>query len=594
MKLLLPIVSGSLLALAAAADPTIAGRLLDAALATASAQQERDRGNDRDEKGRDDDEGKDKDRDRDEDRSGGKEDKDRDEERGGKDDDKDRDEDRGGKDDDKDADEGRGGGDEDRGQDEDRGGSNEHEDPGHGNEDKGPGHGNEDKDSGHGNEDKDPGHGNEDKDPGHGNDDGNTGPDVENPGNQGEVPDDATGGNNGGSPDSDIPGSRTDGAERNADDELHADRGGLASRFNLDDTETFDDDGFLARRGEIIALSGDEGLGERVEALGLRVVERQSLPSLDGTVYRLSVPPASSIDGILARLRAQDPAGVFDRNHLYDGSAAATTRVAGSTTSVASRVLVSMASGVSVGLIDTGIDVLHPALLGTHIELQYFVDESRPVPESHGTAVASLLVSPQTGVLPGAQLYVASVFYEDQRGGLLSEAQDLVRALDWLMERHVPVINMSLSGPPNEVLRVAISRALRAGHLIVAAVGNAGPASPPLYPAAYEGVIGVTAVDSEQKVYRRANRGAQVEFAALGVDVPAAGPGGLANYSGTSFASPYVAALLATEYRSLDSQQALVVREGLRSNAMDLGKPGRDEVYGFGLAQPRTISTAAR
>ena len=83
------------------------------------------------------------------------------------------------------------------------------------------------------------------------------------------------------------------------------------------------------------------------------------------------------------------------------------------------------------------------------------------LPEAHGTAVVSLLVSPQFGMLPGAQLYVACVFYEDRRGGSLSEAQDLVRALDWLMERRVPVINMSLSGPPNEVLRAAIKRAVR-------------------------------------------------------------------------------------------------------------------------------------
>jgi minor extracellular protease Epr len=283
---------------------------------------------------------------------------------------------------------------------------------------------------------------------------------------------------------------------------------------------------------------------------------------------------------------------VFDRNHLYDRSAASTEPSIHA--SAQSRALVSAADGITVGLIDTGVDVLHPALQGTHVEMQYFVDGSRQLPEAHGTAVVSLLVSPRFGMLPGAQLYVASVFYEDSRGGSLSEARDLVRALDWLMERRVPVINMSLSGPPNEVLRAAIGRAVAAGHLIVAAVGNAGPASPPLYPAAYDGVIGVTAVDTGQHVFRRASRGAHVEFSAVGVNILAAAPGGLAAYSGTSFASPYVAALAAMEYRSLEPPKALTVRESLRSNALDLGQPGRDEVYGFGLARPRTISTAAR
>jgi subtilisin family serine protease len=162
------------------------------------------------------------------------------------------------------------------------------------------------------------------------------------------------------------------------------------------------------------------------------------------------------------------------------------------------------------------------------------------------------------------------------------------------MKRRVPVINMSLSGPPNEVLHAAIERALAAGHLIVAAVGNGGPASPPLYPAAYDGVIAVTAVDEGQHVYRRASRGSHVELAAMGVDVIAAAPSGVATYSGTSFASPYVAALAALEYPTLDPQKASAVKESLRENALDLGKPGRDEIYGFGLARPRTISTVAR
>ena len=366
----------------------------------------------------------------------------------------------------------------------------------------------------------------------------------------------------------------------------------LAGRFDLDDNETFDDDGFLARRGEIIAMSKDSMLRRRAVALGLEVVQQEFLASLNTTMYRLSVPAAAPIDGILARLRAQDPEGVFDRNHLYGRSGASTT--VASYSGAQTHALTDTAKGISVGLIDTGVNALHPALAGTQVELHYFVDESRVLPEEHGTAVVSLLVSPQFGVLPEAQLYVACVFYEDRRGGSLSEARDLVRALDWLMNRRVPVINMSLSGPPNEVLRVAVKRAVEAGHLIVAAVGNAGPASPPLYPAAYDGVIAVTAVDAGQHVYRRATRGAHVALAAMGVDVVAAGPAGPASFSGTSFASPYVAALAAMEYRSLDPQKALAVKETLQDNALDLGKPGRDEIYGFGLARPRAVATVAR
>jgi hypothetical protein len=568
MKPFLPIISGTLLALAALADPATRGRLLDAGIATAWAQQERDRGSD--------------------DRGTGKGDKDDDGDRGSGKGDKDDDGDRGSGKGDKDDDGDRGPGRDDKDVDDDRGpGKDKDDDDKDVNDDRGPGKddkdSDEDHDQGRGNDDDDRGPGNDDGPPGGDNSESPSGPDVDDPG-------DDRGANDSAELRADAADRGSEPAERGADDELDGDLGELASRFNLDDTETFDDDGFLARRGEIIALSADAALSRRASALGLQVVEQELLASMNATVYRLSVPVAAPIDGILARLRAQDPEGVFDRNHLYDRSASSVSIHA----SAQSRALVSAADGIAVGLIDTGVDVLHPALQGTHVEMQYFVDGSRVLPEAHGTAVVSLLVSPRFGMLPGAQLYVASVFYEDRRGGSLSEARDLVRALDWLMERRVPVINMSLSGPPNEVLRAAIGRAVAAGHLIVAAVGNAGPASPPLYPAAYEGVIGVTAVDTGQHVFRRASRGTHVEFAAVGVDILAAAPGGLAAYSGTSFASPYVAALAALEYRSLDAQKVDSVKESLRNNALDLGSPGRDEVYGFGLARPPTISTAAR
>ena len=581
MKPLLKLVlCGISLALVATAMPSLRGPLLDAAVATAWAQQDRgraDKDKDRDQrdkdrnsdKDRDSDRGAGKDKERDTDRGVGT-DKERDTDRGGGND-KERDTDRGGSND-KGRDTDRGGG-KDKERDTDRGGSN----------DKG-----RDTDRGGKNEDRPDRNNNQGRDNNTVDRGGNT-PDATDKGSN-NTGSGAGGRNDNGAATTGVADRDSDPADRIPGDARDRDAAPFAGRFDLDDTETFDNDGFLARRGEIIAMSTDALLRRRAEALGLSVVQQEFLASLNTTMYRLAVPAASPIDGILARLRAQDPAGVFDRNHLYDRSASAATSPSGTP----SRALVGTAKGVSIGLIDTGVDALHPALSGTHVELQYFVDQSRELPETHGTAVVSLLVSREYGILPDAQLYVACVFYEDRRGGALSEARDLVRALDWLMKRRVPVINMSLAGPPNQVLEAAVKRALAAGHLIVAAVGNGGPASPPLYPAAYEGVIAVTAIDGTQHVYRRANRGQYVQLAAMGVDVLAAAPAGVASYSGTSFASPYVAALAAMDYRELDPQKALQVKESLRDNALDLGPPGRDEVYGYGLARPRPISTVAR
>ena len=122
------------------------------------------------------------------------------------------------------------------------------------------------------------------------------------------------------------------------------------------------------------------------------------------------------------------------------------------------------------------------------------------------------------------------------------------------------------------------------GHLMVAAVGNDGPAAPPLYPAAYPEVIGVTGVDAASRVLPEACRGKHVAYAAPGADMRAAAPGGgWAEMRGTSFASPIVAGLLAGSLSSPDSAQARAARERLTAMAVDLGAKGVDTTYGNGL-----------
>ena len=143
------------------------------------------------------------------------------------------------------------------------------------------------------------------------------------------------------------------------------------------------------------------------------------------------------------------------------------------------------------------------------------------------------------------------------------------------------MINISLTGPDNRLLRTAITRLDERGIGLVAAVGNDGPAAPPLYPAAYGSVIGVTAVNAAGELYRWANQGEQVHFSAPGVAVPVATPdGGMALDSGTSLAAPVVTSALACQLDRLDLPGAV---EALKSNAQDLGEPGRDTRFGHGL-----------
>ena len=140
-------------------------------------------------------------------------------------------------------------------------------------------------------------------------------------------------------------------------------------------------------------------------------------------------------------------------------------------------------------------------------------------------------------------------------------------------------------GPPNRLLELAVRRAAAKGMLLVAAVGNDGPAAAPLYPAAYPDVIGVTAVDAAGQVLPEAGRGPHVAFAAPGADIAAAGfaPGGYARARGTSFAAPLVAGLLAAALHEPDAAAAGLAVAALARSAQDRGAPGRDPVYGHGL-----------
>src|SRR5262249_25511263 len=122
------------------------------------------------------------------------------------------------------------------------------------------------------------------------------------------------------------------------------------------------------------------------------------------------------------------------------------------------------------------------------------------------------------------------------------------------------------------------------GFVIVAAVGNDGPAAPPLYPASYDGVVGVTAVDGSHRVLVEACRGKQVDFAAKGADMQAAAqtPNSYAPVRGTSYAAPIIAGLLAADVPApgvAERERALSKWAGI---ATDLGKSGRDDVYGAG------------
>jgi subtilisin family serine protease len=151
----------------------------------------------------------------------------------------------------------------------------------------------------------------------------------------------------------------------------------------------------------------------------------------------------------------------------------------------------------------------------------------------------------------------------------------------------VSVINMSLSGPKNKVLESSIDKVLQQGKVIVAAAGNNGPQGPPAYPAASKGVIAITAVDRFQRPYPRANRGRYIDFAAPGVAIWTPCIVGSGRFrSGTSYAAAYFTAMAAEQLNRPGMRQGhKALRKVFRKRALDLGPPGKDPVYGWGLVR---------
>lgn len=335
-------------------------------------------------------------------------------------------------------------------------------------------------------------------------------------------------------------------------------------------------------RGQVLALSPSDQSLAIARAHNFTIVRQDRLDALGLTVVVLHVPDGMSTADGLADLRKADPAGAYDVDHVYNPTGA--DAIAGAP---AQPKTVSDKSAVRIGMIDAGIDTRHEAFEGAAITTQGFVAGGAPVVTNHGTAIASLLVgsdSDVTGALPGASLYAADVYCGQATGG---SADAIARALAWLAGQNIAVANISLAGPPNAILKAAVESFVGRGHVLVAAVGNDGPAAPLEYPAGYPGVVGVTSVDENRNIQLEANRGADIAFAARGVDVSVAVPKDHHDtVSGTSFAAPIVAARFALLLSRPDPNAAVHAWLALEKQAVHLGPPGRNGIFGYGYLDP--------
>lgn len=315
-----------------------------------------------------------------------------------------------------------------------------------------------------------------------------------------------------------------------------------------------------ARRGELLVLDADPAALEQARANGFAVIGSETVAGLDLTVTRLAVPAGMTLAKAQAQLETLLPGANVsaDTLHFTAGRAGDGRQQSVPQTSIE-------AITTPVGVIDGAASARIAATATRGFA------PGAPKPSDHGSAVVALLAA------RGVQtIRVADVYGTDPAGG---NALAIARALGWQVASGSKVVSISLVGPASPVLARAIAAAQRRGVVVVAPVGNDGPAAPPAYPASYPGVVAVTGVDHRDRALIEAGRALHLDYAAPGADLTAQTAAGRSvRLRGTSYAAPLVAARLASALAQTGAWQVRLDRE-----ARDLGPRGVDKSYGRGL-----------
>jgi subtilase family protein len=252
-------------------------------------------------------------------------------------------------------------------------------------------------------------------------------------------------------------------------------------------------------------------------------------------------------------------------------------------------------SRILIAVIDSEIDASHPDLSGAiNANFEASADDERP--HSHGTGMAGAIAARRNmlGVAPRAALLAVRAF-SMRADSAEGTTFNILKGLDWAAAQGARIVNMSFAGPSDPRLREALGKANKKGIVLIAAAGNAGPNSPPLYPAADPSVIAVTATDADDKLFPGANRGSHVAVAAPGVDILAPAPGGGYQLTtGTSVAAAEVSGAAALLLERNPALTPAEVKKILMDTAKDLGPKGRDRDFGAGLVNALQAVTVVR
>lgn len=330
---------------------------------------------------------------------------------------------------------------------------------------------------------------------------------------------------------------------------------------------------------------------QQVDALArrhrLNREESQAFELSGTTMFRWTIPDGRNVSSVVRSLEADSQILSVQPNYRYmlqQSKSGEGIQYAVEKLKLQRAHEIARGARILVAVIDSGIDVEHPEMKGT-IEDVFNPAGGDGAPHPHGTSVAGAIVAQSrlTGVAPSARILAVRAF--DPAAGSEGTTFSILKGLEWSVQKGARVINMSFAGPQDPIMARLLAAASKKGIVLVAAAGNAGPKSPPLFPASDPNVIAVTATDAEDRLFQGSNRGHHVAVAAPGVNLLLPTPGGSYGMNtGTSFAAAHISGIAALVLEREPGLTPDSVRRIVLSTARDLGPAGRDRDYGAGLA----------
>ncbi|CCD93157.1 conserved exported hypothetical protein [Bradyrhizobium sp. ORS 375] len=336
---------------------------------------------------------------------------------------------------------------------------------------------------------------------------------------------------------------------------------------------------------------------EQTDALarrhGLQRISSQNFPLIGATIGRFRITDRRSFDAVSRAFGADRSVRSVQPNYRYAlQQGAAPTEGDPAQYALAKLRLpeahrLAQGSNVTVAVIDSGVDIKHPEFADAAFDT-FDALGSDEGPHVHGTGIAGVIVSHARlmGSAPYARIIAIRAFGVSKKGGgPESSSYVILKALDYAALHGAQIVNMSFAGPKDAVIERAIAAVAAKEVVMVAAAGNAGAKSPPLYPAANPNVIAVSATDTKDQLLPASNRGNYIALAAPGADIFLPAPDGKYQIiSGTSFSAAYVSGLAALVLERNPALKPETVRTVLTRTARDLGSPGQDDLFGAGQA----------